>query len=212
MSETKCNESTDTVASGHRRCVQPVDEKELWDFFACRKACEHEEEHTNVQGRNIDTDSSLQTRTSHSSWECGAHQGIPQCLGARLSRRLPGDLDFFHIDTNDLYASAVADARLSQVFALLQKPTKECLYGEVSLRKEEGYQLDFLKAVLSEQGEPGRSDSGECSRLPALSGRTTRRSSDVDACDGEELARHFLDDGACVDPVEELKIAVQSQT
>jgi hypothetical protein len=42
--------------------------------------------------------------------------------------------------------------------------------------------------------------------LPALSGRTTRRSSDVDACDGEELTRQFLDDGACVDPVEKLRL------
>ena len=199
-----------TVASGHRRCVQPVHEQELWDFFACRKACEDDKEHTNVQARNIDADSAV-TRTSHSSWVCGAHQGIPQCLGARLSRRLPGDSDFFHIDTNDLFASAAADARLSQVFALLQKRTKETCHGEVSLPNEEGYQLDILKAGLSEEGEPGRCNSGECSPLPALSGRTTRRSSDVDSCDVEELARQFLDDGACVDPVEKLKIAVQSQ-
>ena len=117
-------------------CVQPVDEKCIWEFFAVR-SCEDRQQHRapNMQGHNTDASTSLHTPGTRCSWECGAYEGIPQCLGARLSRRLPGETDFYQIDSSDLFASAAADARLAQVFALLQKPTK------VSLPKEKSYQL-----------------------------------------------------------------------
>ena len=122
-------------------CVKPVDEKCIWEFFAV-KACEDRQEHRapNIQGRNTDKNTSLHTPGTSCSWECGAYEGIPQCLGARLSRRLPGDPDFYQIDSSDLCASAAADARLAQVFALLQKHN-ETLHREVPLRKEKNYQL-----------------------------------------------------------------------
>jgi hypothetical protein len=116
--------------SAHRRCVQPLDEKIIWEFFV-PAACEHRED------RNIDTNTALHTTRVDCSWECDANEGIPPCLGARLSRGL-GDSDFFRIDTNDLYEAAAADARLAQVFALLQKPIEETL---VPLAAETGYQL-----------------------------------------------------------------------
>ena len=122
-------------------CVQPVDEKCIWEFFAV-KACEDRQEHRapNIQGRNTDKNTSLHTPGTSCSWECGAYDGIPQCLGARLSRRLPGDPDFYKIDSSDLCASAAADARLARVFALLQKHT-ETLHREEPLRKDKNYQL-----------------------------------------------------------------------
>jgi hypothetical protein len=130
--------------SAHKRCVQPLDEKSIWEFFvpaACRQDCGHREEHRTAdpQGRNIDTNTALHT-TRVCSWECDANEGIPPCLGARLSRGR-GDSDFFRIDTNDLYASAAADARLAQVFALLQKPIEETRNREMPLPTETGYQL-----------------------------------------------------------------------
>ena len=130
----------------HRRCVQPLDEKSIWEFFvpaACRHDCGGREEHRTAdpQGRDIDTNTALHTKTVHCSWECDANEGIPPCLGARLSRGL-GDSDFFRIDTNDLHASAAADARLAQVFALLQKPIEVSFNREVPLATETGYQLE----------------------------------------------------------------------
>jgi hypothetical protein len=135
------------MQAAFRSCVQPVDEKTIWEFFAV-KSCEDRQEHRapNVQG--------------HCSWECGASDGIPPCLGARLSRRLPGETDFYKIDSSDLFASAAADARLAQVFALLQKPTK------VPLPKENSYQLvlPLLVRHLSDLLTP--SDAApECPRV-----------------------------------------------
>ena len=142
-------------------CVQPVDEKCIWEFFAV-KSCEDRQEHRapNVQGHNTDTNTSKHTRGTRCSWECGAYEGIPPCLGARLSRRLPGETDFYQIDSSDLLTSAAADARLAQVFALLQKPTK------VPLPKEESYQLvlPLLVRHLSDLLTP--SDAApECPRV-----------------------------------------------
>jgi hypothetical protein len=122
MKSSHSQENIGTLGSAHRRCVQPLDEKSIWEFFV-PAACEHGEGHR-----------------LHSSWECDANEGIPPCLGARLSRGL-GDSDFCRIDTKDLYASAAADARLAQVFALLRKPIEETLNREVPLAAETGYQL-----------------------------------------------------------------------
>jgi hypothetical protein len=137
------------------RCVQPVDEKTIWDFFAV-KSCEDRQEHRapNVQGDNTDTNTSLHTRGTRCSWECAAYDGIPPCLGARLSRRLPGETDFYRIDSSDLFASAKADARLAQVFGLLQK------------KKEKRYKLvlPLLVRHLSDHLTP--SDAApECPRV-----------------------------------------------
>ena len=141
MNSSQSQENIGTLGSAHRTCVQPLDEKSIWEFFV-PAACEHREDHrpADPQGRNIDTNTALHTKRVDCSWECDANEGIPPCLGARLSRGL-GDSDFFRIDTNDLYASAAADARLAQVFALLQKPIEETLNREVPLATETGYQL-----------------------------------------------------------------------
>ena len=135
----KCQQNTDALAPAS--CVQPVDEKCVWEFFAV-KACEDRQGHRapSMQGRNTDTNPSLHTAGTRCSWECGAYEGIPPCLGARLSRRLPGETDFYQIDSSDLFASAAADARLAQVFALLRKPT-ETLHPVVPLPNEECHQL-----------------------------------------------------------------------
>ena len=140
------------MQAAFRSCVQPVDEKTIWEFFAV-KSCEDRQEHRapNVQG--------------HCSWECGASDGIPLCLGARLSRRLPGETDFYQIHSSDLFASAAADARLAQVFALLQKHT-ETLHREAPLRKQKSYLLvrPLLVRHLSDLLTP--SDSApECPRV-----------------------------------------------
>ncbi len=165
--------STQTMQAAFSSCVQPVDEKTIWDFFAV-KSCEDRQEHRapNVQGHNTDTNTSLHTRGTRCSWECAAYDGIPPCLGARLSRRLPGETDFYRIDSSDLFASANADARLAQVFALLQKPSplplpKENSYQLVlPLPKENSYQLvlPLLVRHLSDHLTP--SDAApECPRV-----------------------------------------------
>jgi hypothetical protein len=120
----KCQHNTDALAPAS--CVQPVDEKCVWDFFGV-KACEDRQEHRapSMQGCNTDTNTSMHTPGTRCSWECGTYEGIPPCLGARLSRRLPGETDFYQIDSRDLFTSAAADARLAQVFALLQKPNEK---------------------------------------------------------------------------------------
>ena len=135
----KCQHNTDALAPAS--CVQPVDEKCVWDFFGV-KACEDRQEHRapSMQGCNTDTNTSMHTPGTRCSWECGAYEGIPPCLGARLSRRLPGETDFYQIDSSDLFASASADARLAQVFALLQKPT-ETQNPVVPLPNEKSHQL-----------------------------------------------------------------------
>ena len=142
MNASKGQENTRALGCAHRRFVEPLDEKSIWDFFM-PASCENREEHRTAdpQGRDIDTNTALHTRTDHCSWECDANEGIPPCLGARLSRGL-GDSDFFRIDTNDLHASAAADARLAQVFALLQKPIEVSFNREVPLATETGYQLE----------------------------------------------------------------------
>jgi hypothetical protein len=145
MNASQFQENTRALGCARSRCVQPLDEKSIWEFFvpaACRQDCGHREEHRTAdpQGRNIDTNTALHTTRVHCSWECDANEGIPPCLGARLSRGL-GDSDFFQIDTNDLYASAAADARLAQVFALLQKSIEETRNREMPLPTETGYQL-----------------------------------------------------------------------
>jgi hypothetical protein len=141
MNSSHSQENIGALGSAHRRCVQPLDEKSIWEFFV-PAACQHREEHgtSDPQGRNIDTNTALHTTRVDCSWECDANEGIPPCLGARLSRGL-GDSDFFRIDTNDLYEAAAADARLAQVFALLQKPIEEALNRDVPLATETGYQL-----------------------------------------------------------------------
>jgi hypothetical protein len=117
--ESQCHQDADPRASVRRRCTQPVDETCVLEFFACRQILEDREEPPSVLDVGFNTSTSLQATRSY---ECSAHEGIPHCLGARLSRRLPGDPDFFQINTNDLRASAAADARLSQVVELLKKP------------------------------------------------------------------------------------------
>jgi tetratricopeptide (TPR) repeat protein len=46
-----------------------------------------------------------------------------------VSQIQPLGIDFFQIGAHDLYAAAAADARLTQVSALLQKPAEETLHG-----------------------------------------------------------------------------------
>jgi hypothetical protein len=154
------------TALAHARCVQPVEEKCIWDFFAV-KACEDRQEHRapKMQGCNTDKNTSLHTPATLCSRECGAYDGIPQCLGARLSRRLPGEPDFYQIDSSDLVASARADARLAQVFALLQKHT-ETLHREVPLRKQKNYLLvrPLLVRHLSDLLTPSNA-APECPRV-----------------------------------------------
>jgi len=144
MNASQFQENTRALGCARSRCVQPLDEKSIWEFFvpaACRQDCGGRELLTaDPQGRHIDTNTAQHPKRVPCSWECDANEGIPPCLGARLSRGL-GDSDFFQIDTNDLYASAAADARLAQVFALLQKPIEETLNREVPLPTETGYQL-----------------------------------------------------------------------
>jgi hypothetical protein len=147
-------------------CVQPVDEECIREFFAV-KVCEDRQENlaTSIQGRNTDKNTSQHTSGASCSWECGVYDGIPQCLGARLSRRLPGDPDFYQIDSSDLCASARANARLAQVFALLQKHT-EALHREVPLRKGKSYQRvrPLLVRHLSDFLTPSNA-APECPRV-----------------------------------------------
>ena len=157
---------TVTMQAAFRSCVQPVDEKTIWEFFAV-KSCEDRQEHRapSMQGHNTDTNTSLHTPGTRCSWECGAYEGIPPCLGARLSRRLPGEPDFYQIDSSDLVASARADARLAQVFALLQKHT-ETLHREAPLRKQKSYLLvrPLLVRHLSDFLTPSNA-APECPRV-----------------------------------------------
>ena len=151
-------------ALAHETYVQPVDEKCIWEFFAV-KACEDRQEHRAPNMQGCDTNTSLHTPGTRCSRECGAYEAIPQCLGARLSRRLPGEPDFYQIDSSDLFASAAADARLAQVFALLQKHT-ETLHRAVPLRKNKRYQLvrPLLVRHLSDLLTPNNA-APECPRV-----------------------------------------------
>ena len=151
-------------ALAHETCVQPVDEKCIWEFFAV-KACEDRQEHPAPNMQGCDKNTSLHTPGTRCSRECGAYEAIPQCLGARLSRRLPGEPDFYQIDSSDLFASAAADARLAQVFALLQKHT-ETLHRAVPLRKNKRYQLvrPLLVRHLSDLLTPNNA-APECPRV-----------------------------------------------
>jgi hypothetical protein len=154
------------TAVAHANCVQPVEEKCIWEFFAV-KACEDrpEQREPNMQGCNTDKNTALHTPATLCSRECGAYEGIPHCLGARLSRRLPGEPDFYQIDSSEMFESAAADARLAQVFALLQKH-KKSMHCEVPLRKKKSYLLvrPLLVRNLSDLLTPSNA-APECPRV-----------------------------------------------
>jgi hypothetical protein len=115
-------------ARAARTFVQPVDEKTILHFFASSHACEDTRyfgksdngSHNYGVPRYCTAHQLSLEDSSNCSWKCGAFEGIPTCLGSRLSRRLPGEADFFQIDIHDLHATAAADARLTEIFALLR--------------------------------------------------------------------------------------------
>ena len=124
----KCQTYPAALRRAARTFVQPVDEKTILHFFASSLACEDipyfrksdNGSHNYGVPRYCSAHQLSLEDSSNCSWKCGAFEGIPICLGSRLSRRLPGEADFFRIDIHDLYATAAADVRLTEIFALLR--------------------------------------------------------------------------------------------
>jgi hypothetical protein len=124
----KCQTYPAALRRAARTYVQPVDEKTILHFFASSLACEDirycrksdNGSHNYGVPRYCSAHQLSLEGSSNCSWKCGAFEGIPKCLGSRLSRRLPGEADFFQIDIHDLHATAAADARLTEIFALLR--------------------------------------------------------------------------------------------
>ena len=108
--------------------------------------------------------------------ECGANEGIPQCLGARLSRQMPGDPFLFQINTNAIHASARTDARLFQIFELLKKPEFLGIIP-VSLEPTGG---DESNAPAS-QSAPGSLDTSRIDPSSAAHSYQRRSSGDMSA-------------------------------
>jgi hypothetical protein len=103
--------------------VKRVDEKTIRHFFECTQVEEDKREAMIVKPGSGEDDEQGAMNTNCFS-KCSAFEGIPACLGSRLSRRLPGEADFFQINIVDLHATAAADARLAEIFALLRSTSK----------------------------------------------------------------------------------------
>jgi hypothetical protein len=124
----KCQTYPAALRRAARTFVQPVDEKTILHFFASSLTCEDiryfrksdNGSHNYGVPRYCNAHQLSLEDSSNCSWKCGAFEGIPICLGSRLSRRLPGEADFFQIDIHDLHAKAAADVRLTEIFALLR--------------------------------------------------------------------------------------------
>jgi hypothetical protein len=104
--------------------AQPVDEKTILHFFECTHVEEDKREAMIATPGSGEEDVPPRPPNTKCFSKCSAFEGIPECLGSRLSRRLPGEADFFQINTLDLHAAAAADARLAEIFALLRSTSK----------------------------------------------------------------------------------------
>jgi len=114
--------------------VKPVDEKTILNFFGSPVVIEEDEQGAMIAKTSSSEDDDREAMIAKFS-KCSAFEGIPNCLGSRLSRKLPGEADFFQIDILDLRAAAAADARLAEIFTQLRSESKPIIWEQQVLEQ-----------------------------------------------------------------------------